>query len=254
MPWGWSAICRNWSVANLCDRFELNVSKPDLAADPHLAGLVIFDCDGVLIDSEWIACEVEAEVLSEHGFPMTADDVRRLLLGISTASSLLVLEREYGRRPSPEVMAEVKRRLLAAFTDRLDVVPGIREVLRHLPGRRCVASSSDPERLRHCLGLVGLYAPLAPHIFSATMVANGKPAPDLFLHAAAAMQVAPADCVVVEDSIAGVTAARAAGMTAIGFTGGRHCGPDHGAQLSLAGAHRIVAAYEHFLPGVSNVR
>jgi HAD superfamily hydrolase (TIGR01509 family) len=226
---------------------ELNVTKADLAATPHLAGLIIFDCDGVLIDSEWIACEVEAEVLSEHGFPMTADDVRRLLLGISTASSLVVLEREYGRRPSAEVMAEVKRRLLEAFTTRLDVVPGIRELLARLPGQCCVASSSDPERLRHCLGLVGLYDHLAPHIFSATMVRNGKPAPDLFLHAAAEMQVAPADCVVVEDSVAGITAARAAGMTAIGFTGGRHCGPGHGAQLREAGAHRIIDAHAQLM-------
>ncbi|MDY0882233.1 HAD family hydrolase [Dongia soli] len=227
------------------------MTKADLAATPHLAGLIIFDCDGVLIDSEWIACEVEAEVLSEHGFPMTADDVRRLLLGISTASSLIVLEREYGRRPSAEIMGEVKCRLLDAFTARLDVVPGIREVLTRLPGRRCVASSSDPERLRHCLGLVGLYDDLTPHIFSATMVRNGKPAPDLFLHAAAQMQVAPADCVVVEDSVAGVTGARAAGMTAIGFIGGRHCGPGHGAQLREAGAHRIVQNYDQFLMGVS---
>ena len=223
------------------------MTKADLAATPHLAGLIIFDCDGVLIDSEWIACEVEAEVLSEHGFPMTADDVRRLLLGISTASSLVVLEREYGRPPSAEVMAEVKRRLLEAFTARLDVVPDIRELLARLPGQCCVASSSDPERLRHCLGLVGLYDHLAPHIFSATMVCNGKPAPDLFLHAAAEMQVAPADCVVVEDSVAGITAARAAGMTAIGFTGGRHCGPGHGAQLREAGAHRIIDAHAQLM-------
>lgn len=223
------------------------MTKAELAATPHLASLIIFDCDGVLIDSEWIACEVEAEVLRDHGFPMTADDVRRLLLGISTASSLIVLEREYGRRPSAEIMAEVKRRLLDAFTARLDVVPGIREVLAWLPGRRCVASSSDPERLRHCLGLVGLYDHLAPHIFSATMVRNGKPAPDLFLHAAAEMQVAPTDCVVVEDSVAGVMAARAAGMAAIGFTGGRHCGPSHGAELRKAGAHRIVGAYDEFI-------
>lgn len=223
------------------------MTQADLAARPHLAGLIIFDCDGVLIDSEWIACEVEAAVLSEHGFPMTADDVRRLLLGISTASSLVVLEREHGRRPSPEVMAEVKRRLLEAFTARLDVVPGIRELLTRLPGKRCVASSSDPERLRHCLGLVGLYDQFAPHIFSATMVRNGKPAPDLFLHAAAEMQVVPANCVVVEDSVAGVTAARAAGMTAIGFTGGRHCGPGHDAQLREAGAHHIVDAHARLM-------
>src|SRR5690606_16854619 len=120
---------------------------------------------------------------------------------------------------------------------------------------RCVASSSDPERLRLTLGLTGLHDLLAPHIFSATMVQNGKPAPDLFLYAAAAMQVPPADCIVIEDSVPGVTAARAAGMLVIGFTGGSHAGPDLGPRLRAAGATHVtsdmdgVAALLGVMPG-----
>jgi len=219
------------------------VTHLDLAARPHEAALIIFDCDGVLIDSEWIACEVFSEVLSQHGFVCTPDDIARLLLGMSTRSMLTIIEREYGRVPGPEVMVAVRHRLFDAFSERLQPMAGIRDLLRYLTVKYCVASSSDPERLRHSLGHVGLYDGFAPNIFSATMVANGKPAPDLFLYAAAEMGAASAHCVVIEDSVAGITAARAAGMTAIGFTGGQHCRPDHASKLSAAGAHRVIASY-----------
>ena len=106
-------------------------------------------------------------------------------------------------------------------------MPGITEVLAGLSDKICVASSSSPERLRHTLGIAGFYERFHPHIFSATMVARGKPAPDLFLLAAERMGVSPPRCVVIEDSAPGVEAAVAAGMTAIGFTGGSHCGAGH---------------------------
>ncbi len=220
----------------------------DLAARPHEAGLVIFDCDGVLIDSEWIACEVFAEVLCKHGFSCTAEDIADWLLGMSSRSTMIILERQFGRVPGPEVMTAIRHRTQDAFSERLKAMPGIRELLSWLRPKRCVASSSDPERLRHSLGHVGLYDRLAPNIFSATMVANGKPAPDLFLYAAAEMETDPVDCVVIEDSVAGITAARAAGMTAIGFTGGEHCGERHTADLLAAGAHRVIASYEELMP------
>jgi HAD superfamily hydrolase (TIGR01509 family) len=211
---------------------------------PASADLVIFDCDGVLIDSEWIACEVEAEVLQENGFAIDAAGVRRLLLGLSVASAVKVLLREYGRQPDAGILDAIKQRTAAAFATRLQAIPGIHGLLDRLVPRRCVASSSDPERLRQTLSQVGLYARLAPHIFSATMVANGKPAPDLFLHAAARMAVHARRCVVIEDSVAGVRAARAAGMAVIGFIGGRHCDRAHGDALAAAGADRIIAGYE----------
>ncbi len=116
-------------------------------------------------------------------------------------------------------------------------MPGIADVLDAVRGRKCVASSSTPERLRHSLSLVGLLARFDPDIFSATQVAHGKPAPDLFLFAAHRMGVAPARCTVIEDSVAGIAAARAAGMTAVGFCGGGHCGPGHRDRLLAAGAH-----------------
>src|SRR5439155_19109713 len=109
--------------------------------------------------------------------------------------------------------------------------------------------SSSPERLRHSLSLVGLYERFHPHIFSANEVARGKPAPDLFLHAAARMAATPQDCVVVEDSLPGVAAALAAGMTVIGFTGGGHCRPGHAARLATAGAAPVIAAMSD-LPAV----
>ena len=210
---------------------------------PAAADLVIFDCDGVLIDSEWIACEVEAEVLREDGFDIDTDGVRRLLLGLSVGSAAKVLQREFGRLPNADVLERIRARTAAAFTTRLKAIPGIEQVLDQVAPRRCVASSSDPARLQATLTQVGLYPRLAPHIFSATMVANGKPAPDLFLYAANRMQAVAQRCVVIEDSVAGVTAARAAGMAVIGFIGGRHCDRAHGDVLAAAGADRIVASY-----------
>jgi HAD superfamily hydrolase (TIGR01509 family) len=115
-------------------------------------------------------------------------------------------------------------------------------MLTALPQRRCVASSSAPERLRHSLSLTGLLRCFEPHVFSATEVARGKPAPDLFLFAAASMQVAPVGCVVIEDSVPGVQAAVAAGMRAIGFTGGGHCRPGHAERLRAAGAAAVTDA------------
>jgi HAD superfamily hydrolase (TIGR01509 family) len=210
---------------------------------PGQADLVIFDCDGVLIDSEWIASEVEAEILREHGFDLQAADICRLMLGLSAASAIKVLQREFGRVPDIAVLQTMKQRTAAAFASRLEAIPGIHGLLDKLETKRCVASSSDPERLQQTLGQVGLFHRLAPHIFSATMVANGKPAPDLFLHAAARMGAQPSRSVVIEDSVAGVKAARAAGMAVIGFIGGKHCDQSHGQMLAAAGADRVIADY-----------
>jgi HAD superfamily hydrolase (TIGR01509 family) len=133
-------------------------------------------------------------------------------------------------------------------------MPGIEAVLDGLSSRMCVASSSSPERLRHTLGLVDLYRRFDPHVFSATMVARGKPAPDLFLHAAAQMGADPAGCVVIEDSVPGVTAAVAAGMTAIGFVGGGHCGTGHADRLRSAGAALVVETMTELLPALTALR
>lgn len=207
---------------------------------PRDIALVIFDCDGVLIDSEYLACRIEAEVLTAHGFPLTTDEVRDNFLGLSLAREVELLTERFGRKPSPEAIAAMHDASHAAFEAELEAVPGIHHLLDRLRVPCCVASSSSPERLRHTLGLTGLYDRLQPHIFSATMVKHGKPAPDLFLHAASAMRADPQHCLVIEDSAAGVQAGKAAGMMVIGFVGGKHCPDGHDRKLTAAGADRIA--------------
>jgi HAD superfamily hydrolase (TIGR01509 family) len=203
--------------------------------------LVIFDCDGVLIDSEIIACQVDAACLTEVGFSTSVAEVMKRYVGISAAAMLADLEIRHGRKLPDGLPEMLRRRLVAAFESDLRPIPEIGTALDSLACRICVASSSTPERLAHSLALVGLFARFSPHIFSATEVARGKPAPDLFLHAAARMGATPAQCLVIEDSVAGVTAARAAGMKVFGFTGGGHCGPRHAERLDAAGAEIVFA-------------
>jgi HAD superfamily hydrolase (TIGR01509 family) len=206
---------------------------------PLKPSLVIFDCDGVLVDSELIACRVDAECLTETGFPTTAEFIQAQFVGVSSATMFERIERDHGRKLPADFPALLQRRLAAAFDDELKAIAGVADILPALGMRKCVASSSQPERLRHTLGLTGLWPHFAPHVFSASMVQKGKPAPDLFLYAAAQMNVSPRDCVVVEDSRAGIEAGRAAGMRVLGFAGGSHCGPGHAALLRDAGADLV---------------
>ena len=201
--------------------------------------LVIFDCDGVLIDSELIACRVDAECLTEIGFPTTADFIHENFIGLSSRVMFERVERDHGRKLPSDFPAILQQRLAAAFTEELEAMAGVADMLPSLGIKACVASSSQPERLHHTLTVTGLWPHFAPHVFSATMVRNGKPAPDLFLYAAERMNVAPDDCVVVEDSRAGVAAGRAAGMRVLGFTGGSHCAPNHAEILREAGAGQV---------------
>ena len=198
--------------------------------------LIIFDCDGVLIDSEVIACRTDAACLAEIGIMMSAEEIMDRYVGIGAAAMFADIELRHGRSLPADFAEIVGGRVAAAFESDLRPVPGVESVLQALSLRHCVASSSAPARLRHSLSLTGLLRYFDPHIFSATQVARGKPAPDLFLFAAASMQTPPDACLVVEDSEAGVRAAVAAGMRAIGFTGGSHCRPGHAERLLAAGA------------------
>ena len=201
-------------------------------------GLILFDCDGVLVDSEPISLRVMREIANEAGAAIDAAEAQRLFLGKSLASACDLLREGHGVILDASALASLRERLYAAFRADLRPTPGVAEALDALDGPRCVASSSQPERIRLSLEIAGLYGRLAPHLFSATMVERGKPAPDLFLHAAARMGVAPADCLVIEDSPAGIEAARRAGMRVFAFTGAGHarnaphraavaaCGPD----------------------------
>lgn len=198
--------------------------------------LVIFDCDGVLVDSEVISCRVHADVLTRHGYPITAEQVHRRFLGRTARDATAEIERELGR-PLPESY-DLERRttLLAALADTVEAIPYLHAALDAIDARICVASSAAHDKIFTTLSRTGLYQRFAPHIFSGSQVSHGKPAPDLFLFAAAQMATLPGRCVVIEDSVPGVNGARAAGMTVLGFHGGSHCRPGDGAALRAAGA------------------
>ncbi|MGY2050090.1 HAD family hydrolase [Methylobacterium sp. JK268] len=199
--------------------------------------LVIFDCDGVLIDSEPISLALLTDNLNRIGVPIDLDTVARRFTGTSMTSIMAHVEADYGVTAPAGFVEEVRADTLRAFERDLAAIAGVAEVLADLDGRRCVASSSDPARLAHALTLTGLLPLFEGHVFSASMVARGKPHPDLFLYAAERMGVAPTACLVVEDSVPGVTAARAAGMRVLGFAGGGHWRHDRAAAaLSAAGA------------------
>jgi HAD superfamily hydrolase (TIGR01509 family) len=185
--------------------------------------LVIFDCDGVLVDSERLSVRIEAQLLTEMGVPHSELDVVNAFMGRSAASGRTVLERLLGKARAAEFDARSTAEIHAAFDRELAPVPGIPEVLDWLrqPGwRTCVASSGSHRKMQRTLGRTGLYDFFRGRIFSATEVAEGKPAPDLFLHAARTMGMRPEVCAVVEDSVPGVQAGIAAGMRVFGFTGG----------------------------------
>lgn len=214
-----------------------------MARRPIPKTLVIFDCDGVLIDSEMLACTVQSRLFTGMGYPISPGEVMDRFVGLSARDMCAAIETALGR-PLPDTYpARSAEALELAFRTDLAAVAGMPDLVARLARSRhpiCVASSSSPERLALTLGLVGLRDLFAPHIFSATMVVAGKPAPDLFLHAATRMAADTSRSVVVEDSAAGIQAARAAGMTAIGFTGGSHCGSGHADRLRAAGAHLVV--------------
>lgn len=185
-------------------------------------GLIIFDCDGVLVDSEPIAIRVLVEGLTSLGHAIDEATAYEKFLGRSLAAMQAILRDESGLALSPGDLERMRLSLFEAYRRELRPIPGVVELLDDLAVPYCVASSSQPERLRFSLEVTGLLPRFAPHLFSAAMVAQGKPAPDLFLHVAKEMAVPPADCLVVEDSAAGIEAAHRAGMRAFAFTGGGH--------------------------------
>lgn len=182
--------------------------------------LVIFDCDGVLVDSERIAVRIEAEYLAELGWPLTEAEIVERFMGRTEAFMDEAIEAQLGTRLPPDWKDQFHRRYREAFAADLAPVDGITEALDRITIPTCVASSGSHDKLRFTLGHTGLYRRFEGRIFSGYEVAAGKPAPDLFLHAAATMGADPARCAVVEDTRWGVLAARAAGMRAFGYAGG----------------------------------
>jgi beta-phosphoglucomutase-like phosphatase (HAD superfamily) len=204
--------------------------------------LVILDFDGVVADSELLANTLLADSITTHlGKPTTLEDSIRLFMGKRWEDCRRAIV-EWVGAPLPDGF-EDRHRARSREVMRRDVGPvaGIGAFLDthgHLP--RCVASSSSHEWLNHCVDRFGFRHHLGDRLFSATEVANGKPAPDIFLHAARRMDVAPEACVVIEDSPTGVIGARAAGMTVIGFLGASHIRDGHRERLSAAGAHHVA--------------
>lgn len=202
--------------------------------------LVIFDCDGVLVDSEILVIDIERQMLAELGVHMTAEEINRRFTGRSDASMHAELSRELGIDLGEKFSARRTERVWAAFDSSLHPVAGMPDVLAELGLPRCVASSSVPARIERSLTVTGLIGHFDGRLYSATMVERGKPAPDLFLYAAERCGVPPERCLVVEDSPYGVAGAVAAGMRAVGFTAAGHNLPDAAERLAAAGAEIVV--------------
>ncbi|MFI6146514.1 HAD family hydrolase [Streptomyces sp. NPDC051109] len=185
--------------------------------------LVIFDCDGVLVDSERLAVRLQVELGAELGWPLTAHEVVERFIGRSRESIVEQIAERLGAQTAGlwwELLIQRHRDAVDLALDPVDGLPEALDGIAALALATCVASSGSHEKMRHTLGRTGLYGRFEGRIHSASEVSRGKPAPDLFLHAARRMGVDPAACAVVEDSAPGVRAARAAGMRAFGYSGG----------------------------------
>jgi phosphoglycolate phosphatase len=193
--------------------------------------LLILDCDGVLVDSEPIANRVFADELRRIGLPMRHEEVCETFVGLTLARSVEIIEERLGRPVPAGFLDRLQARTFAAFRDGLAPVPGVREALLRIDLPCCVASSGEHEKMRLTLGLTGLLPRFEGRLYSALEVERGKPHPDLFLHAARQMGADPARAAVVEDSLPGVRAGVAAGMTVFGYAG-----HDDGTRLAAAGA------------------
>ena len=191
---------------------------------------MIFDCDGVLVDTELISNTVLARLLTEAGLPMTYEDCMRDFRGRSIQSVMAIADERFGRAWEFDVGERYYAEVEDVFRRELEPVPGVIAALDRISLPSCVASSGPHHKMAVTLRTTGLWERFEGRIFSATEVAAGKPAPDLFLHAAERMGFDPASTAVVEDSLPGVQAAVAAGMRALAFT--RH---SESAELETAG-------------------
>ena len=207
--------------------------------------LVIFDCDGVLVDSELLSNRILAERLTAIGLPTTTEDSVRDYMGRSLAAAIADAEQRLGHALPDDFAEAYYEETFAAFARELEPVAGIHAALDEIALPSCVASSGPHAKIRHSLGVTGLLERFDGRIFSAADVEHGKPAPDLFLYAAARMGATPERCVVVEDAPAGVQAGRAAGMTVLGYAGHTDA-----ALLRAAGAETFTRMTE--LPALIN--
>lgn len=202
--------------------------------------MVIFDCNGVLVDSEPLVATVVSQEFMRAGFALTPDVVARYFTGWRPADMFAEVESVAGRKLPPNFADRVASAIRRRFRTELRATGHTIHALTWLRGPKCVASSSSYDRIRLSLETTDLIRFFEPNLFSASDVAHGKPAPDLFLHVAARMHKKPAECIVVEDSPVGVAAGVAAGMMVIGFVGGSHAGSQRGDYLRSAGAALVI--------------
>jgi HAD superfamily hydrolase (TIGR01509 family) len=211
--------------------------------------LVIFDCDGVLVDSEPLANASFAQALKAEGLDWTVEETMRRLMGRSLKSCGEIVEAELGRKLPGDFFDKMQARTYQSFRDApLKAVPGVKDAVLALQAaglETCVASSGAVEKMKFTLGLTGLWDLFGGRVFSSSQVPRGKPFPDLFLHAALRMNVQPFDCVVVEDSVPGVQAARAAGMRVLAYAGAPYSSRD-----ALAEAGGFLFGDMKQLPGL----
>ena len=208
--------------------------------------LVIFDCDGVLIDSEIISARMLVAELARLGLTIDLPYVERNFLGRSYPVVMETIRREFGLDLPPDFEAKYREALLAAFQRELKIVPHVHEVLATIAVPFCVATSSSPRRVEMSLSLVGLAPLIGDRVFTSTLVARGKPAPDLFLYAAEKMGARPERTLVIEDSLTGIRAGLAAGMTVWRFVGGSHLGAATPQEPEDARPHRRFASFADF--------
>jgi HAD superfamily hydrolase (TIGR01509 family) len=192
--------------------------------------LVIFDCDGVLVDSEPLANTSFSRALKAQGLDWSVEETMRRLMGRSLKSCVEIVEAEIGRKLPDDFLEKMQAATYQSFRDApLRPVAGVKDAIVALQAAgtdTCVASSGAPEKMRFTLGLTGLWDLFGGRIYSSSQVPRGKPFPDLFLHAAISMNVQPFDCVVVEDSVPGVQAARSAGMRVLAYAGAPYADRD----------------------------
>ncbi|MBX4997380.1 HAD-IA family hydrolase [Rhizobium lentis] len=216
------------------------VDYPGITGAMSSIDLVIFDCDGVLIDSEPIASRTLAETLQGAGIAITAAEAHAKFTGNSESIIAEMCRREYGIIDVAALFEAWHRHLFEEFARSLTPIPGISEVVKSLDRPKCVASNSTMRRLRNSLGKLDLWSAFAEGVFSAEFVSRPKPAPDLLLHCAERFRARPARCVMIDDSVHGVAAAIAAGMTAIGFVDPADPRPGRRAVLDAAGAAAVA--------------
>jgi HAD superfamily hydrolase (TIGR01509 family) len=219
--------------------------------------LVIFDFDGVIVDSEIIALDELCHLIGAYGVPMTLDETRQRFLGTSISAPMAYISEMTGEECPGAFADEWHERLFRRYRTELAVLPGINDMLNGLDAQSvnyCIASGSSRKRLKFALDCTGLIARFEHRAFSADLVERGKPAPDLFLHVAARYGAEPAGCIVIEDAPAGVHAAVSAGMYPVGFIGGSHLSSvrtDHSELLIQSGARSIIHNYDEFADSLS---